>query len=229
MRTVNLIFILAGFLAVILASGCASTKIQSTLLPSPDRGGLKDGLKFNIVNVQINGTAAPTSSTMLTCTAPLLMESAVRLHPELFSNSPSAIPLSVRIDTVNSGEGLYGREQNLQVLFSLLGTIPVPESFETVFNVQVCDLSPVPFLNATESFERCDTTWFTVLTPLGLLPVPGQSDLPRVIHLSSETAKPNPQTPQFSIDCCSEAVTRCVRQWNDAQIRNVMNGKFLEM
>ena len=100
-------------------------------------------------------------------------------YPTLFQRTPGAIPLSAQVtiqQDISQGAalGVY-----LCTLCIVGGIFPsVPWETEWQVSVQVSDARGAPV--ASPKVHAIDRGWWTILTPLGLMEFPGESDAPKV-------------------------------------------------
>jgi len=106
-----------------------------------------------------------------------LFQVALKRYPELFRDSPDAIPIDVCVMGENSSSIVPSLTAELLTLTILGGVFPLPCSGTSDFNVRTelhGMVTPGP--RNLVHFVRKDVMWITVFTPLGLIPIPGESE-----------------------------------------------------
>lgn len=108
----------------------------------------------------------------------MLFKVAIERYPELFRDSPDAIPIDVCVMGENSSSFVPSITAELLTLTILGGILPLPCSGTSDFNVRT-ELHEMvtPGTRNPVHFLRKDVMWITVWTPLGLIPIPGQSEV----------------------------------------------------
>jgi len=205
--------VLAFFLLGFLLTGCGSMRFATTL--KPESGMEKfvglDDVKFSLV--QLNTVQDKKSNIVLSSVEGIkitdLKQHVSGLYPGLLGNDFSDIPVYVDVDAKCSNS-----EWGAMLTGFTMGAIPFPVGSEVEYKVH----TQVPGVNGstvneTVSFTRTDKLWLTITSPLGLLPVLGRSDLPRVfipLDLSGKIAKA--RSEKLTMDSLTEAVVRSIRQ-----------------
>lgn len=145
-----------------------SQRAITTLKETPGAATTLAGMKFRVAMAE-DSAAKPVSGDYL-------QQGLVKAYPELFTNDLEAIPLVVRqkseIDQQIVGAIITG---------FTLGIIPFPA--HTGFRMEV-GVTPWTSNGALQpesvvKYIRRDHGWMTIFTPLGFLPIPGRSDIPR--------------------------------------------------
>jgi hypothetical protein len=163
--------------SVILLSGCISQRSVSTLKETPGAAATLAGMKFRVAMTEGAGLA--------TTNAISLQQGLVHTHPELFTNDLDAIPLVIRqkseVDHQIVGAIITGLT---------LGIIPLPahSGFHMELGVTPWSSSGALLPESVISYERRDHGWLSIFTPLGLIPIPGRSDIPRMTGLAMDEA-----------------------------------------
>ncbi len=104
-------------------------------------------------------------------------KTAVARYPELFSEKSDSIPLdiAVRIDRTSKLWSTY-----LSII-PPLSLIPIPTSDRVIFNVSASVIESGQGEALGRSvFTRRDVAWWTISSPLGLIPIPGKSNVPKI-------------------------------------------------
>lgn len=188
MQKLLLLLCLAG---TVLCSGCSSVRVKTDFLPETN-STLKSaagmfyiaGLKYDCDDGYENQTLSAMDIAYEKKLLRLLRKECPARYPLLFSaDESSAIPLFVTFEEECS-------QNNFKIVAWMLGTLTIvpmilPAPFIDVDrNISVS----VGAWNGTDSkgsetvrsvFHRKQIGWGTVLTPLGLIPVPGESDFPK--------------------------------------------------
>ncbi|MFP5431215.1 MAG: hypothetical protein ACLGHE_09570 [Gammaproteobacteria bacterium] len=154
--------------SVIALSGCMSQRAITTIKETPGATTTLAGMKFRVAMAE-DGAAKPVPGDHL-------QQGLVKAYPELFTNDLEAIPLVVRQKS----------EVDQQIVGAIitgftLGIIPFPA--HTGFRMEV-GVTPWTSSGALQpesvvKYIRRDHGWMTIFTPLGFLPIPGRSDIPR--------------------------------------------------
>ncbi|MBW2647694.1 MAG: hypothetical protein JRE23_16265, partial [Deltaproteobacteria bacterium] len=205
--------------AVFVLTGCGSMRFATTLKPDPGMQGLQvaDDVKFSIV--QLDAAQDKKSDAGIDIEAiktPDLRGHVVDVYPRLFGNDFADLPVLLDVDCTCSNSHL-----GAMLTGFTLGIIPFPSWSD----VECKARSAVPDVNGylideTESFVLTNSMWLTLIGPLGLLPVPGRSDLPRDIcffDLSDETYMV--RSKQLAMDSLTEAVARSIRRADPAKLK----------
>jgi hypothetical protein len=170
----------ACMLTSLLAAGCASYRMDTSLQPRKPAAPMPADVQFRIAavnfvtptNVPSGGLAdfgsnQPSNEEIRN----KLMASAKKVYPKVFSEKPDTIPVEVTI-TRSANTTEWGGEACAACL--TLTIIPARSRDKTEYTVQVQAMEgPVSEkLAAPISFSREDTWWMSIL-PTGLIPVPG--------------------------------------------------------
>lgn len=101
---------------------------------------------------------------------------AMDRYPELFREAPDAIPIDVTVTGKNSSSTVASITAEILTLTLLGGIFPLPISgtSEFVVRTELHDMG-TPGQGAPVPFIRRDVLWLTVFTPLGLIPIPGET------------------------------------------------------
>lgn len=156
--------------SALLLAGCMSARGTSTLKEVPDAAQRLSGLQFRVTAVEEAGCNTPG------CVQGL-QETMSKGYPELFSDDLEAIPLLVRLKTDDDSNGAGAFIGG----FFTLGTIPVPvySGFAKEVGVTPWSGAGAVLPESVIRYTRRDHFWMTIFTPLGLIPMPGRSDMDR--------------------------------------------------
>lgn len=165
-------------LATLLASGCASTRINVTPPAKPA------AVPGNTPCYAINSAQVLTSAPMpgdweAGRFGPTFVALAEERYPALFRRAPDAVPITVQVSIhqeIDQGLALGVYIGTLCIVGGIFQSLP----WETEWQVstQICDARGAPF--ATPKLTAVDRGWWSILTPLGLMEFPGESDAPKV-------------------------------------------------
>lgn len=150
-----------------LLGGCIAQRTVSSLKEVPNAESRLAGMKFRVISVEPDaGGKAGTE----------LQASLQSAYPALFSDDARAIPLAVRKSSTYHSQMVGAFLTGLT-----LGVVPIPVSYGDSFEVGV---TPWGAQGAVAPESRMKYSidaheWATILTPLGLIPNPGRSDIPR--------------------------------------------------
>ena len=206
-----IVLILAG----IFAAGCGSMRIVSTLKPSYDSGIAIDNIRFRIADFSLiyDKTDIQTINYVKSITEELLHSRAMALYPEIFSDRWTALPVAVtasaKVEPHPAGALMSG---------FTAGVIPFPSSFVVNIDIDANVRGPdgeALVKGDTTHFEVSEVIWVSLIGPLGCIPVPGQSDLPRdgiflFIPLTRD-AYSKTKLPTYIADCMVEAIVKKLR------------------
>jgi hypothetical protein len=164
----------------LLAAGCVSYRVDTSLRSKEPAAPLSADVKFSIAAVQfVTPTNVPTSGLADFGTYQpgeqelrgKLADMARKTYPDLFPETPDAIPLNVKITRSSSSSELGGEACASCLTLSIL-PLRSTEKTEYTVQVQVKDGAVIEKLAAPVTFAREDTSWMSIL-PTGWIPVPG--------------------------------------------------------
>jgi len=222
MSTTFMRWLLVGF-AVVLLSGCGSYRYASTLKPSGN-GELSFGAtNFCLTSIEYEKKEGGSGQTPADMEQAFLAQKAKELYPKVFTEDWTALPVRVRITADPKGDNMAP--------FVILSTltawiVPLPMRADgTDFSVQstLRGAEGEKLVGKTVDFSREDVVWFSLFGPLGALPVPGQSDLPRdgiflMIPVTSDAYKEVAKSEKYSTACVVEAIVEALRQADPDQL-----------
>lgn len=179
MRTIkpSVLLCLAGAL---FSSGCVSSKItmnppvKAVVVPDTNTASYK------IERVKMSTAPYALPLKWKNETFPdRFTRMAQERYPSLFNNSPSSIPILVRIDINQELDSTKSFAVYLCTLCIVGGILPsVPWGTEWQIDIRAEDLRGAPMLSTGVKAEH--RGWWSVLTPLGWMEVPGKTDAPVV-------------------------------------------------
>ncbi len=146
-------------------------------------------------------------------------ETAVQRYPEVFTLLEDGLPIGVRVDARHGHCGFGPLFPVLEIctLCVAYGIVGGPFIGASEFKVTVVDArgnaGPVV------AFRRKDVTWMTVLTPLGLLPVPGHSDADRVSGLGDPSPRSYQVGGRLTVEGCVDAIVAALKQMDPGFLR----------
>ena len=123
-------------------------------------------------------------------------------YPEIFVDSPSAHPLSVRVSW-------RMRYQGDPIVHSFLTNLVVPDGVEQETIYLVTTKSASESWSVTVSAARLSETWETWGLPVGFIPVPGKSDWPKTfcfMRSGKDSLVFNPANQVNDLDCIRDFV-----------------------
>lgn len=193
MRAINRFFVLAlvSAAATLLAGGCMAVNTTTNLLPESDPT-LKSpagqfyvaGLSYGQPESEDNPYTKDALEAYQRKLQPLVRKECVARFPLLFiEESDTAIPIWIDVnETVDPHNG--------KVLAWMLGTLTIAPGilpapmvhFDRDIRVAVGVWNGIDGMagkGPRQGFQRTQRGWCTLLTPLGLIPCPGKSDLPK--------------------------------------------------
>ena len=156
--------------SVLLLAGCMSARGTSTLKEVPDAAQRLSGLQFRVAAVEEGAASTPAGVQGL-------QQTMSKGYPQLFTDDLEAIPLVFRLETKDDSNGIGAFLGG----FFTLGTIPVPvySGFAREVGVTPWSGAGAVLPESVIRYTRRDHFWMTIFTPLGLIPMPGRSDMDR--------------------------------------------------
>lgn len=195
----------------ITLSGCGSVRYVSTLKPSGDKTLAMGDVRFSIVN--LSGSPGQVDS---------MAQLSTELYPNLFTDDWTGVPVAVKIDSkTDSSMGLAA----FLTGFCTLGTIPIPGTDSIKYTVETSLINNrgerVPAGKVAFEFDKA--MWMSVLSPLGLMPIFGISDLPRdyiFLPFTGEESfkKASHKEWHYKQACLAEAVVKTLRTVDQAKL-----------
>ncbi|MBE9537087.1 MAG: hypothetical protein IMF07_07890, partial [Proteobacteria bacterium] len=173
-------FLLWGLITAPLLTGCTSARFTSTIKNQDFKN--TEAVKFNIeaVSLDYEGPFVVFYGAQYKkkLTGKLLMKEAEKAYPELFAAKGNIIPVELKIRIKRSDRPSFFK----YLLFSLYGIIPSTFSVkeDIKLDVKIRDESNELLLRKTSDLSLEATRWMTMFTPLGLIPIPGESDIPKL-------------------------------------------------
>jgi len=202
---------IAVVLLLIPLSGCGSVRYCSTLKPSGDKTLAMGDVRFSIVNM--SGKPGQVDS---------IAELSKELYPNLFTDDWTGVPVAVKIDSkTDSSMGLAA----FLTGFCTVGTIPIPGKDSITYTVETSLINNrgerIPAGKVAFEFDKA--MWMSVLSPLGLVPIIGVSDLPRDYILLPFTGdesfrKAASKEWNYQQACLAEAVVKTLRTADQARL-----------
>lgn len=173
----------------LLASGCASVRITTNLKPeanptlkSPAGMFYVAGLEFFSMKRADNSQKTWQEKASERTLLPLLRKECIARYPVLFmDDSSTSIPIWVKVRNTTTISHKTAAWMYCSVM--LVGLIfPCPGEFDYDIDVTVGlwnGRNGMEKGTIRKSFRNEAHTWVSLLTPLGLIPVPGKSDFPK--------------------------------------------------
>ena len=205
---------LVGWFAIaLMAAGCFSSSRHVSLVRSntvlPDKGLsvkyridslslVKPTIKTDVDQAKFAARHEEDTQTMLK----VVRASLYKNYPAVFSDSPSAHPLSVSVSW-------RMRYQGDPIVHSFLTNLIIPDGAEqeTIYWVATKDVAES--WSETASASRMSETWETWGLPVGFIPIPGKSDWPKTfccMRLGKDSLVSNPSEQMNDIDCIRDLV-----------------------
>jgi len=198
----------ALILAILVLSGCTSIRYTSTLKPSGD-----SSLQFG--SARFTMAAFTYAKPGVQPIPPVIDQKAMILYPNIFTNNRTALP--VNVDIRRTYDDFSYQVSAFLTGFCTLTMLPFPgtQKHSFIVNAKVMDSMGETLVEKETSFDVNKVLWSCAL-PLGLLPVPGPSDLPRdyvffTTHLN-EGDDPFTKVNNYAAECIAEAVARSIGQ-----------------
>ena len=174
------LLILTG--VIVLLGGCVSAKYTTTS-PSQPSPTWEHPVRFRIAGVSVvgdrrmgYGDAVIESATFFT--AQRISEAAARRYPDLFAESSDALPVRVRLEISHSDSTAWSSLLMACSVTVFGSVLPLPSSARERIACSVEVIDPLYAGSSRGDGRQFDvrmTEWVSLLTPLGLLPVPGQA------------------------------------------------------
>jgi len=172
------------FILLSLLSGCASTRIVSNI--KAQHFQTAEEVKFEIkkVSVDYSGSGGSAAGVQIRgqLTPELLMADANNNYKNYFSIDETAIPIEIRAKVEKSSTFALSLLIQTGTLTILGGILPLPESDLTKVNLDIGlqDEHSDLHLKGSAEFEQRKVRWMSIFTPLALIPIPGESDIPKI-------------------------------------------------
>jgi hypothetical protein len=183
-------FIAFSVLGSLLVSGCASSRMltdmkpaQNAELKSPAGTFYVADLKFILLLDDPSPQVTETYKKYQRMLLPLLKKECVERYPALFSNEPqSSIPLTVTAETTSTSHDSKTMCWMFGTLMIVGLILPCPDQRDEDITLKTGiwtgrENLQTPMLQ--KNFRREIHGWVSLLTPLGLIEFPGESDLPK--------------------------------------------------
>jgi hypothetical protein len=195
-----------------LAGGCASYRVNTSLVPSKPAPVAQPETKYTITAVQYVSPTNITSGSLpafgVYDSSPAvfpakMMAAACRARPDIFSADAGAVPVEVTVTKVACDLTISGKDCVSCCTFTIF---PLTSADKTDYTVEVTVQDPTAgprkSLPITFSFEQ--RNWISFL-PIGWIPVPGGKGT-RVWGTESALKK----TGDMMFDSCVEAAARAL-------------------
>ncbi|TGU75214.1 hypothetical protein E4633_07130 [Geomonas terrae] len=221
--------ILSMLFFVYLLSGCGSARFDSTLRPSGDTQ-LTLSERFNIAGFTVAPKPkTPAGGSMQFGTNLAEMKGRARvLYPQVFVDDWSAVPVTATALTNYEPLGALGP---MMTGFTL-GLIPFPSSEHTDYEVKVSivDEQGDKVAATPVKFTRENSMWMSLLGPLGCLPVPGRSLVPRdtvFFDLSGESYLR--KSSELTTDSLIEALVTALKELPPERLAQVRKARLARL
>ena len=201
---------------LLFATGCMSIRYATTLPPSGHRDRCLGLVKVNITNVVVSSPAG-YGNIVPEMRRKDFMAAAREQYPLIFDEDRNALPVNVEVACEYDDYHERALKYALLTVLSI-GIVPSPAppganeagNFSVHVSADDPDQGPIPYPAVT--FQRRNVVWWTVFTPLGLIPVPGQTDIPRSFNTmfgayDREWAR---KGGGLTMACCVEAVVQAL-------------------
>jgi hypothetical protein len=208
---------IAAILAVMLLSGCGSVRYVSTLKPTEHKDQQIGGVRFCLATFTYPALKNKPADKPQPSPA-LIFERSKALYPNVFSDDWTALPVQVTISNTSDQSGY-----NIAAMITgfSLGIIPFMGKIPYTFTVEsvVTDYTGGRLYENKSQFEIVHAEWGSIL-PIGLIPAPGHSDLPRDFYVMSGDylAKASTKIYNYAADCIVESVVQGLRTADQAKL-----------
>ena len=198
---------LALLFGLVCGGGCASTKIavtpaakQIAVTPQNSTGYR---LKTASVDISYSDVAAPLDKDKF---AQQFTQVAKERYPSLFKEDAAATPINVRIkihQDIDQSASLGVYICTLCILGGILPSVP----WETQWQVDVRVEDDRGSVLRSSQFRAVDRGWWSILSPFGLITIPGESDAPKVSKVFSAGPGQIPvEHRTYVLVCASDAL-----------------------
>lgn len=190
MQSIKTLFLLC-MTGTLLASGCASVRVKTNLMPETDATLHSPTGRFYIAGLQyaVDGVDSGSTKSLPIDAAyekrlfRLVRQECLARYPLLFTKDQTdSIPLWIEVeDSITSKDG-----KTLAWILctaTIVGTVfPAPSEIDRdlVITVGVWNgKDGIGSAGTSKDFQREQHFWLSLLTPLGLISIPGESDFPK--------------------------------------------------
>jgi hypothetical protein len=174
----------------LLVGACASSRIVTDMKPAKNAELKSPAGTFHVADLKLNLILDdPSPQTTETykkyqrMLLPLLRKECVERYPALFANdSASSIPLSLTADYTSTSHDFKTKCWMLCTLTIVGLILPCPDQRDEDFILKMGVWTGREDRQAAllqKKFRREFHGWVSILTPLALIPIPGESDLPK--------------------------------------------------
>lgn len=221
--------ILLFFCCATFLSGCQSTRFTSTLKPSGNPALTVHDQHFRLADYALTfGKESDSPEFWYKFDSAEVRDRAQNLYPRLFTDDWIAVPVTATAVAHYEGPAI------LPAFLTALtaGIIPFPTTEGCDFEVTVSvvdeqgDKMPIP----TVKFRRENGIWASILGPLGALPVPGETLIPRdTIILALSTEGYSSKNRDLNNDTLVEAVVEGLRRMPPERLSAIARGRQTRM
>jgi hypothetical protein len=201
---------------VMFVTGCMSMRFATTLPPAGQRDRCLGLVKVNITNLVVSSPAG-YGNIVPDMARKDFMAAAREQYPLIFDEDRNALPVNVEV--VCEYDDYHERALKYALLTVVsIGIVPsrappgANEAGDFSVRVSADDPDEGPIAYPPVTFQRQNVAWWTVFTPLGLFPVPGQTDAPRSRGMISNLEDPelSRKSGALSMASCVEAVVQAL-------------------
>lgn len=166
------------FLAIFFLGACAAYRVTSTLNPSGNTQLALGQVRFSLARFSTvcDENDIGTQNSLKPLTRELLNDRAKALYPNLFTDNWTALPIIATAEVKAGGDGAIIAAAFASVFTACV--IPIPFTMATDFSIStdVRDVNGDSLAAGKIPFQYKQTTWVTLIGPLGCIPVPGEAD-----------------------------------------------------
>ncbi len=217
-------------LLIMMFSGCGTSRYYSTLPPSGEKDLNIGAARFSLVdlNFKYTRTGTPIDKYSEWMEKKDYDARARALYPKVFSDDFTALPVLVEVNASYDDSSLQRAAMFTGLL--TLGVIPFPGTASRGFAVQtdVLDAGGEFLARDKKEFEFNQVMSMSVIGPLGLIPFPGKSDLPRdglILLIPFNDAYSLTKHQDYIVDCIIEAVVHVLRTVDIARLDNAYQAR----
>jgi len=187
----RLFFMLSCLTGALLLSGCASFRVVTDMKPAANPELKSPAGTFYVADFKLVPDQRETAPNIIGMwkkyqqeALPLLKKECVSRYPALFSTDATAsIPLCITVETTQTRHELKTMCWMFGTLMVCGSILPLPGGRdEDILLKAYVGTGPNPIQTTTvqKNFRREFHGWMSLLTPSALIPIPGDSDLPKV-------------------------------------------------
>jgi hypothetical protein len=218
--------VLGILIGMSLLSGCGSMRLASTLKHDPGMEGLKlDGnAKLSLSQVhaaQDKGSKVymPNAGKFNSPTGlKSLKEHARQAYPDLFGGDFTDLPMFVSVDCHCTNDTSIETAAMLTAFTAGIIPFPAGDTLECKVRTRVADPDGYA-VDAEKAFTMSSSMWLSLLSPLGLIPVPGAADIRAWFPFSDMGGEFEAKCNKLMMDSIVEAAAQGIAQADKTRLQ----------